>query len=88
MVYHRNQLCEAIIKLWQRGYPYSRIVDTINDSAIAQIFKGTIAYQVKKFHETNSVETIKKTGQPRSVRMPNLPRSTKAKIVRNQKRLQ
>ena len=88
MVYHSNQLLEAIIKLWQRGYPYSRIVDTINDSAIAQISKGTVAYQVKKFQETNSVETIKKTGRPRSVRMPNLRRSTKAKIVRNQKRLQ
>ena len=60
MVYHSNQLLEAIIKLWQRGYPYSRIVDTINDSAIAQISKGTVAYQVKKFQETNSVETIKK----------------------------
>ena len=87
VVYHSNQLLEAIIKLWQNGYPYSRIVDTINDSAIAQISKGTVAYQAKKFQEINSVETIKKTGRPRSVRMPNLPRSTKAKIVRNQKRL-
>ena len=41
VVYHRSQLCEAIIKLWQRDYPYSRIVDSINDSAIAQISKGT-----------------------------------------------
>ena len=60
MVCHSNQLLEAIIKLWQRGYPYSRIIDTINDSVMAQIFKGTVAYQVKKFQETNSVETIKK----------------------------
>ena len=59
MVYHRNQLLEAAIKLWQTGYPYSRIVDTINDSVIAQISKGTVAYQVKKFQETNSVKSIK-----------------------------
>jgi hypothetical protein len=85
MVYHSNQLREAIIKLWQRGYSYSSIVDTINGSAIAQISKGTVAYQVKKFQETNSVKTMKKTGRPRSVRTPNLRRSTKAKIVRNQK---
>ena len=88
MVYHSNQLREAIIKLWQRGYSYSSIVDTINGSAIAQISKGTVAYQVKKFQETNSVVTMKKTGRPRSVRTPNLRRSTKAKIVRNQKRSQ
>ena len=31
---------------------------------------------------------MKKTGRPRSVRTPNLRRSTKAKIVRNQKRSQ
>ena len=80
MVYHSNQLREAIIKLWQRGYSYSSIVDTINGSAIAQISKGTVAYQVKKFQETNSVETMKKSGRPRSVRTPNLRRSTKAKI--------
>ena len=83
MVYHSNQLREAIIKLWQRGYSYSSIVDTINGSAIAQISKGTVAYQVKKFQETNSVKTMKKTGRPRPVRTPNLRRSTKAKIVRN-----
>ena len=43
MVYHSNQLREAIIKLWQSSYPYFRIVDSINDSAIAQISKGTLA---------------------------------------------
>ena len=59
MVYHSNQLLEAIIKLWQRGYPYSRIVNIINDSAIAQISKRTVAYQVKKFQETESVETMR-----------------------------
>ena len=69
MVCHRNQLCEIIIKLWQGGYPYSRIVDTIID----------FAYQAKKFHKINSVETIKKIGWPGSVRTSNLRRSTKAK---------
>ena len=51
-------------------------------TAIAQIFKGTVAYQDKKFQETNSVETIKKTGWPQSVRMPNLRRSTKLSEIK------
>ena len=59
MVYHSNQLLEAIIKLWQRCYPYTRIVNIINDSAIAQISKSTVVYQVKKFQETKSVETMR-----------------------------
>ena len=59
MVYHSNQHLEAITKLWQRGYPYSRIVNIIIDSAIAQISKSTVAYQVKKFQETKSVETMR-----------------------------
>jgi len=88
MVYHSNQLCEAIVKLWQRGYPYSKIVKAINDSAIAQISKSTVGYIIQKFQQTNSVENIKKTGRPRSVRTLLLKRSTKAKIVRNQKRSQ
>ena len=88
MVYHSNQLRKAIINLWQRGYSYSNIVDAINNSAIAKISKGTVAYQVKKFQETNSVETMKKSGRPRSVRTLQLRNSTRAKIVRNQKRSQ
>ena len=88
MVYHSNQLREAIVKLWQRGYPYSKIVKAINDSAIAQISKSTVGYIIQKFQQTNSVENIKKSGRPRSVRTLLLKRSTKAKIVRNQKRSQ
>ena len=89
MVYHSNLLLEAIIKLWQRDYPYSKIVDTINDSAIAQIFQRRHSCISSQKVSGNKFSWNHKTGQPRSVRMPNLLRSTKAKIVTNhQKRLQ
>ena len=90
MVYHSNLLLEAVIKLWQRDYPYSRIVDIINDSAIAQIFQRRHScISSQKVSGNKFSWNHKKTGQPRSVRMPNLLRSTKAKIVTNhQKRLQ
>ena len=43
--------------------------------------KAQLPIKSKKFQETNSVETIKNTGRPRFVRMPNFQRLTKAKIV-------
>ena len=43
--------------------------------------KAQLPIKSKKFQETNSVETIKNTWQPRFVRMPNFQRLTKAKIV-------
>ena len=82
MVYHSNLLLEAVIKLWQRDYPYSRIVDIINDSAIAQIFQRRHScISSQKVSGNKFSWNHKKTGQPRSVRMPNLQRSKKAKIV-------
>ena len=60
MVYHSNQLLEAIIKLWQRGNILTQGLLTPLMTAIVETSKGTVAYQVKKFQEINSVETLKK----------------------------
>ena len=40
--------------------------------------KAQLPIKSKKFQETNSVETIKNTGRPRFVRMPNFQRLTKS----------
>ena len=55
MVYHSNQLREAIIKLWQSSYPYFRIVDSINDSAIAQIYANESPWLYQTFQDLETL---------------------------------
>ena len=86
MVYHSNLLLEAVIKLWQRDYPNSRIVDIINDSAIAQIFQRRHSCISSQKVSGNKISWNHEDGL-------NLwgclicEDQQKAKIVRNQKRL-
>ena len=64
--YHSSEVREAILALYLKGLPYSQIVQRINAAGFGQISKGTVYFQVKKYHETNSVEnrqiTIPDTG--------------------------
>ena len=56
--------------LYLKGLPYSQIIKRINAAGIGQISKGTVYFQVKKYHETNAVENRQKSGRPRTARTP------------------
>ena len=68
--YHSSEVREAILALYLKDLPYSQIVKRKNAAGIGQISKGTVYFQVKKYHETNSVENRQKSGRPQTARTP------------------
>ena len=90
MVYHSNQLLhETIIKLWQRGYSNTqRFLTPLMTLPLLKSPKAQLPTKSRSFRKQILLKPVKKSGRPRSVRTPQLQNSTRAKIVRNQKRSQ
>ena len=83
---HDPHVREAILALYSKGLPYSQIVKRINAAGFGPISKGTVYFQVKKYHDTNSLKNRPKSGRPRNARTPQLIKNTRAKISRTPKR--